>query len=220
MELDRIPLWPDNHVAVKQLVEHFARYVYLPRLSGPEVLIESVRRGVELITWEHDAFAFAASYDEDAGRYRELRAGQVVTVGAGNPAGLLVKPAVARRQLEAESNAKPADGPDGAGESGGAGAAGPGALPGVAAGGGAALKATLPKRFHGSVMLDATRVGRDASRIAEEVIAHLAGLVGAKVTVILEVEAEVPSGAPENVVRTVTENARTLKFSHQAFEKD
>lgn len=36
----------------------------------------------------------------------------------------------------------------------------------------------------------------------------------------LEVEAEVPSGAPENVVRTVSENARTAKFTHQAFERD
>ena len=41
--------------------------------------------------------------------------------------------------------------------------------------------------------LDAARVGRDAGRIAEEVIAHLAGLVGAKVTVTLEIEAAVPT---------------------------
>jgi hypothetical protein len=34
-----------------------------------------------------------------------------------------------------------------------------------------------------AVTLDATRVGRDASRIAEEVIAHLAGLVDSTVTV-------------------------------------
>jgi hypothetical protein len=33
-------------------------------------------------------------------------------------------------------------------------------------------------------------------------------------------EAEIPSGAPENAVRTVTENSRTLKFTTQAFEKD
>lgn len=26
MELDRVPLWRSNHVAVKQLVEDFARY--------------------------------------------------------------------------------------------------------------------------------------------------------------------------------------------------
>ena len=64
-----------------------------------------------------------------------------------------------------------------------------------------------PKRFHGTATLDATRVGRDASRIAAEVIAHLAGLVGAKVTVPLEVEAEIPSGAPDHVVRTVTKTA-------------
>ena len=74
--------------------------------------------------------------------------------------------------------------------------------------------------FHGTAMLDAARVGRDAGRIADEVIAHLAGLVGSKVTVTLEIEAEVPSGVPEHVVRTVTENCRTLKFNSQGFEKE
>jgi hypothetical protein len=52
------------------------------------------------------------------------------------------------------------------------------------------------------------------------VIAHLSGLVGAKVTVTLAVEAEVPSGALDHVVRTVTLNSRTLKFTSQGFEKD
>ena len=33
MELDRVPLWRGNHVAVKQLAEDFARYLYLPRLK-------------------------------------------------------------------------------------------------------------------------------------------------------------------------------------------
>lgn len=33
--------------------------------------------------------------------------------------------------------------------------------------------ATQPKRYHGTATLDANRVGRDAGRIAEEVIAHL-----------------------------------------------
>lgn len=68
--------------------------------------------------------------------------------------------------------------------------------------------------------LDPTRVGRDASKIAEEVIAHLAGLMGADVTVTLEIHAGVPSGAPDNVVRTVTENCRTLKFSDHGFESE
>jgi hypothetical protein len=63
-------------------------------------------------------------------------------------------------------------------------------------------------------------VGRDAGRIADEVIAHLAGLVGSRVKVTLEVEAEVPSGVPDAVVRTVTENSRTLKFTSQGFEAE
>ena len=60
----------------------------------------------------------------------------------------------------------------------------------------------------------------DRSRIAEEVIVHLVGLVGATVTVTLEIEADVPAGAPDNVVRTVTENSRTLKFTSHGFERD
>ena len=77
-----------------------------------------------------------------------------------------------------------------------------------------------PKRFHGSVKLDPTRVGRDAGRVADEVIAHLVGLVGSDVNVTLEIEADIASGTPENVVRTVTENCRTLKFSSHGFEKE
>jgi len=57
-------------------------------------------------------------------------------------------------------------------------------------------------------------------RIADEVISHFTALVGGKVKVTLEIEAEIPSGAPDNVVRTVTENSRMLKFSQQGFEKD
>ena len=57
-------------------------------------------------------------------------------------------------------------------------------------------------------------------RCADEVISHFSGLVGAKVTVTLEIAAEVPSGAPDHVVRTVTENSRTLKFTSQGFEKE
>ncbi len=43
--------------------------------------------------------------------------------------------------------------------------------------------------------------------------------VGAQSKVTLEIEAEIPSGAPENVVRTVTENSRTLKFNSHGFQK-
>jgi hypothetical protein len=80
--------------------------------------------------------------------------------------------------------------------------------------------APTPWRYPGTVTLDPARVGRDASRIADELITHLTGLVGASVTVTLEIEAHVPAGVPDNVVRIVTENGRTLKFTSQGFEAE
>jgi hypothetical protein len=143
-----------------------------------------------------------------------------VTVPDADTPGLLDKPDVARKQLDAERAQAPADTPTPGkpGVSGGV----PAPTPGPVQPGAPKLPpiSTQPKRFHGTVTLDATRVGRDASRIADEVIAHLAGLVGAKVTVTLEIEAEIPSGAPDHVVRTVTENSRTLKFTSQGFEME
>jgi len=68
-----------------------------------------------------------------------------------------------------------------------------------------------PRRFYGAVSLDAIRTGRDAAQIADEVIQHLTKLLGAKVEITLEIQAEVPNGVPEDVVRTVTENCRTLQ---------
>ena len=218
MELDRVPLWRGDHVPVHQVVEDFARYPYLPRLREASVLLKAAGDGVGLLTWQQDAFAFADSFDDAAGRYRGLRGGQVVELA--EPSGLLVKPDVARRQMDEESPQPSAvEDPVDAAPYGGQPASGGEPHP---AGGGAPEPpgAQQPTRFHGSVELDAARVGRDASQIAEEVISHLSGLIGARVTVTLEIEAEVPDGAPDNVVRTVTENSRTLKFTSQGFEKE
>jgi len=40
--------------------------------------------------------------------------------------------------------------------------------------------------------------------------------MGSKVTVTLEIQAEIPTGTPDSVVRTVTENGRTLKFENNS----
>ena len=49
MELDRVPLWRGDHVAIKQLVEDFARYLYLPRLKDSAVLLGAIRDGLALL---------------------------------------------------------------------------------------------------------------------------------------------------------------------------
>ena len=204
LEMDRVPLWRGDHVGLKQLVEDFAKYLYLPRVTAPSVLLEAVREGLSLLTWSNDSFAFADSFDEGLKRYRGLRCGQAIAVSEGNLTGLLVKPDRARQQkddtaVRTPDPSKVKTDPTKP----------PGPAPRVS-----------PKRFHGTVRLEPGRAGRDASRIAEEVISHLSGLLGADVKVTLEIEAQVPESVPENVVRTETENARTLKFDSQAFETE
>ena len=213
--MDKIPLWRGNHVSIGQLIEDFSRYSYLPRLRDPAVLLQAVSNGLSLLTWEQDTFAYAESYDEESGRYRGLRAGQAVSINEGD-SGLIVRPEVARRQLDAEAAAikvpevePPIDLPVKPGAKGPPGDDSPD-IP------------TPPKarRYHGSVKLDPTRLGRDASAIADEVIAHLSGLLGANVRITMEIEAVIPDGTPEQVVRIVTENSRTLKFDDSGFESE
>jgi hypothetical protein len=74
--------------------------------------------------------------------------------------------------------------------------------------------------FTGSVALDGTRVGRDAGKIADEVLSHLVALPGAKVSVTMEIEIKVPGGVESDIIRIVSENANSLKFSHYGFEED
>ena len=136
--------------------------------------------------------------------------------------GLVVKPDVAAQQQVADQAAAAATPggsstataqPVNAQPESPSGSSGEGSDAGPAA-------SSKPCRFYGTVALDAARVGRDAGRIADEVIAHLTGLVGSSVAVTLEIQAHVPEGVPDTVVRTVTENSRTLKFSAHGFEKE
>ena len=219
MELDKIPLWRGEHVSIRQLIEDFCRYSYLPRLQEPKVLLDAVRAGISLLTWEQDTFAYAESYDEATGRYRGLRTMESISLSDADP-GLIVRSDVARRQMVAE--AVPIQPPvEGTGIADVQKPGEPGEVPSPPG-----TEPPIPpaqpkaKRYHGSVKLDATRVGRDASQIADEVIAHLSSLLGADVKLTLEIEASIPDGTPEHVVRIVTENSSTLKFDDSGFENE
>ena len=219
MELDRIPLWRGDHVSLRQLVDDFARYSYLPRLKEPAVLLEAIRNGLSLMTWEQDSFAYADGYDDGAGRYRGLQSGPRAALTDSDP-GILVRPEVARKQMDAEAVSSDND----VEETGTPYVQKPGVPGEVRETSEEESRESTPrptaKRYHGSVKLDPTRVGRDAGQVADEVIAHLAGLLGADVRLTLEIEANIPDGAPEQVVRTVTENSRTLNFDDSGFETE
>src|SRR5262249_34668470 len=162
-----------------------------------------------------ETFAYAEGWDEQRQRYQGLRAAQSIRVIADDRA-LLVKPEVAAAQLAADQQSA---------------ATAPGATTqsGSTSSGGAVSTDTFPsgqtgdppappasqelRRFHGSVKVEPLRLGRDAARIAEEVVQHLTGLVGANVEITIEIQADLAEGANDKLVRDVTENCRTLKFT-------
>jgi hypothetical protein len=221
LELDRVPLWRGGHVNTKQLMDDFATYLYLPRLQSPDVLIAAIRDGLNLLTWQSDTFAYADGWDEKAQRYTGLQAGTSVRV-LPDGQSLVVKPDLARVQMDAEKAAPPktAGAAPKGGDPAGAQPAGGSGVGGIPAGGGSQPPKPVYRRFHGSVRLDSLRVGRDASRIADEVIQHLAKLVGAEVDITLEIQARLSEGAADKIVRDVTENCRTLKFDSFGFEEE
>ncbi|TAD76280.1 MAG: ATP-binding protein [Oscillatoriales cyanobacterium] len=215
-------LWAEaNHLTLKQLWDYLTQYLYLPRLQNTEVLLAAVRAGVGSTTWE-EGFAYAEGFDESQNRYLGL----VVCTGIEptiSPRSWLVKPPIAKAQFEADQAREQADQRDSA-------ATGDrGQSPAIVA-----AAATQPsgrsvapspspmsfRRFYGSTTIDALRINRDISAIANEVIQHLMASPGATVKISIDIEAQIPNGATDDMIRTVSENCRTLKFDRQAFEEE
>lgn len=206
-------LWTErDHVSVAQLAEWFSRYLYLPRVTSRQVIELAVQDGASVINAD-DTFAVAGLFDEAKKRYSGLKVGEGLP-GVVDRTTLVVKTAVARAQRERERH--PSEPPrHGSGEMG--------KVDGSVSqrGGSSATAPRLPPNvFIGSVRLDGERVVKETGRVVMEVLEHLSVLPGAEVNVTLELRVSVPDGVKEDVVRTVSENAKTLKFQTFSFERE
>jgi hypothetical protein len=210
-------LWKDaSHLSTNQLWEYLCTYGYLPRLRDESVLREAIAEGVR----SRDLFAYAASVSDK--RYEGLifcEAMQAANVHL-DALSVVVRPEGAAAQQEAdertrkerESRANPPGQQRGGTEVEGPGPSGgpePPAQP---------VPAVI-RRYHGSAELDPLRISSTARQIADEIVQHLAALPGAELQVTLEIEAFVPDGIPEKVIRDVSENGSTLKLRSQGFEE-
>jgi hypothetical protein len=205
LELDKHPrMWESGDVGLGQLWTYFASYLYLPRLRDRSVLAGAVEKAVSSLMWRVDGLAYAEAKDEN-GTYRGLVGGRVVRVVVDR-SSVIVKPEVAGPILDAEQPVapKPPEPPIGVGE------------------GGVRPPSGRPKRFHATVDLsDARRPVPQFSEIAQHVVGHLAGVTDASLRIRVEIEAEHRGdGFAESVERTVSENARTLKFNDFGFEEE
>ncbi|NDR52645.1 DUF499 domain-containing protein [Actinomyces sp. 565] len=226
----------DGELSVGELWGYLTRYPYLPRLVRRSVLDDCIRRCVDAVLVGDERFAVASGKDAENGRYRGLiippQADARIEV---TDSTLLVDAAKAQLQLDADraavassattrpdskptstesgqSRADRGDTSDSRHRIGGGKAGG-------SSGTGEPDTETGPTRFFGYVTVDPERYGRDIGTVTREVIDRLAG-TGAQLKITIDIEATKPGGFHESDVRTISENARTLKFDSQGFEAE
>jgi len=219
MELNNV-LWGEaNDIQIKKLWEYLCTYCYLPRLANILVLENAIRTGLA----SQEYFAFAAAFD--GSRYIDLKFNQHIDII--EPSGCLVKKDIAQNQLSEEAkqrdvqsskDGKNSNSPDFMETS-------DGTYP-ISAEDGNFDNICSPepetpknKHFYMTAQLDNTRINRDVQRLIEEVISHVTNVDGAHAEVSLEVNITTPNGLPPQVVRTVSENCRTLKVQSWGFDE-
>ena len=214
MNLDDL-LWKDsNDISIKKLWEYLSTYCYLPRLANYGVLEDAIINGLP----STEFFALAAGFSN--GRYVDLKFNKAV-VGV-NQSDLLVKTNVAMKQLVAEKPPVEPGPPTPGGGNGGDSIDNPGG--GNSGNGGSGKVGPTPppspinKHFYMSAKLDNVRINRDVNTYVQEIIQHLSAVQGATVELKLEVDVIAPNGIPNNTVRTVSENCRTLKVDDFGFD--
>jgi hypothetical protein len=201
-------LWETGHLRVGDLWRLYAEYPYMPRLRDRSVL-DAGLTGPQLL-WEQEGFALADAYDEATGRYRGLvLPTDDLTVAVTNET-LVVRPdrAKAQREAEAPSEESTGSGPDTEGAS-------PDPQPSTP------VVVTEPgtTRYFGSKRLQTDRYASDFKKLTEEILAPLAATPGVKLNVTIEIEATAPDGFDDAKIRTISENATTLRFEQTGFEE-
>ena len=97
------PLWPEEqpHLAIADIRDWFASYVYLPRLRDEAAIDDALQRLFEDLA---QPYAYATAFDEDAGTYEGVTAGKALFAGDSG-AGLLVRREAIRTEPPAPDKA-------------------------------------------------------------------------------------------------------------------
>ena len=219
-----------NHIDLKTLWKYLTNYLYLPRLKNEQVLLDAIADGVgkDLFSWEEN-FAYASGFNKDTEKYLGLTAGSPIIPNFSS-SDFLVKPDVASAQFKVEQEERQkleytSSSNNGNGKTVKTTTSSYTVDPVSVSTNGTELKtnsstvATIEtqskRRFHGTVELSSLRLIDQVQQIADEVVQHLTSLKNAKVKVTLEIEAEEEEGIPDNVIRTVSENCKTLDLLHE-----
>jgi hypothetical protein len=217
-------LWNEGTLTAGKLWRLYAEYPYMPRLRDQNVLNEGLA-GRQLL-WEQDGFALADGYDETTCRYRGLVLPTDNLEATITDTTIIVPPDKAQAQ-------RAADEADIAAKSAAAGTAFEGTIfdnsdaqTHQPDGGEADASAQSPPaparktRYYGVKELSAERYGSDFKKLADEILAPLLAAPGVTLNISVEIQASTAAGFDEAKIRTVSENANTLRFEQTGFEDD
>ena len=217
--------WRESgEISVGELWGYFTRYIYMHRLVKREVLDAAIERAFTTILVENERFGIAAGKDPETGRYRGLvlPPDPNATIQVTDST-LLVDPARAQEQLDADRAARETAPPASADSQSEGGhvdvvRVAPGIGEADRAGVDEVVK-TVAARFFGSVKIDPELYSRDIGNITREIIDRLAG-AGARLEITIDIQAVKTEGFNDTEIRTISENARVLKFDPSSgFEK-
>ena len=215
--------WKDGRTtaAVSAFWEDTLRYLYLPRLKNRDSLAQAVRAGAASREF------FGTAYGQSGETYEGFH------LGDGNvqvdDTLLLIEPGAAKLYEDSISKAKNISsaglgtepGRAAVGEISDTGAAtirqgGTGGISGSGVPG--AVGTAKPKTFHGSIEINASTAKMRLVQVSEEIVSVLASDPNATLRITVEIDAEFPGGASDQIKRAVTENTSSLGFKSVAWE--
>lgn len=210
--------WKDDKVAVGAMVlwEDMLRYLYLPRLKNRSVLEQAIVKGAGSKDF------FGTAYGQDGEQFVGFMLGNA-NIQLDDTL-LLIEPAAAHKYEESLVKANDTKPSVEEAQTGGASIQYP-----VGGGsntvGGTTIAETPPvieapreTAFFGSVEVNPSTAKMKLVQIAEEIISVLSTDPHASLNITLEVTADFPEGASDQIKRTVSENATSLGFKNKTWE--
>jgi hypothetical protein len=201
------PLWPEEkpHLAVNEIADWFASYVYLPKLRDKTVLELAIRDALAKLD---PNFAYADRYEEGTGKYVGLL-WQKAPADGTQLSGVLVRPDIALVQLRPAS---PPPSPPGTVVDEDRPAKDTTGSHATSTAPSRPSPKAQPKRFYGYVEIDMVRPVKAFDAILNAVVMELQRTNGSKVKITVEIEATAPDGFSDADIGVVRDNAKQLKF--------
>jgi hypothetical protein len=199
--------WKPDRPAAEAMAfwEDTLKYVYLPRLKSRRVVESAITNGA--VTEDF----FGVAYGRKGDGYEGFRLGTASV--QFDDTLLLIEPEAARAYEQATRpaalpNPNPAPPPVGATP----------ALPPIGPGPTPPPPAKLVRTFHGTAEINAATAKMKLVQLAEEIIAALCNDPNADVKVTVEISADFPYGASDQLRRVVSENAKSLYLKNSEWD--